>query len=239
MLIAIPVATDKGEDSVISEHFGYAPYYAFVKIEEDKIVSIDVEPNPFSQHGPGQIPGYMRGKGVEILIARGIGRKAIEYLNEYGIQVIRGAHGTVKEIVQDFLEGKLESVEYEPKERFHGEKPRRIAIPSTAGDPEAEIDQRFARAPYIAIFDEATGQFEFHENKEAEVHGAGPKMAQFLADKNVDVLITANVGTNAYEALRMAGIEVYLFQKGTIKEALEAFKEGKLSKVGGPTYPVE
>ena len=64
-------------------------------------------------------------------------------------------------------------------------------------------------------------------------------MAQFLADKGVDVLITANVGTNAYEALRMTGIEVYLFQKGTIKEALEAFKEGKLSKVGGPTYPIE
>ena len=239
MLIAIPVATDRGEDSAISEHFGRSPYYAFVKIEGDKIVSINIEPNPFSQHGPGQIPGYMREKGVDVLIVRGIGRKAIEYLNEYGIQVIRGAHGTIKEVVQNFLEGKLESVEYEPKERFHGRKPRRIAIPSTAEDPEAEIDQRFARAPYIAIFDEATGQFEFHENKEAEVHGAGPRMAQFLADKSVDVLITANVGTNAYEALRMAGIEVYLFQKGAIKEALEAFKEGKLSKVSGPTYSIE
>jgi len=64
-------------------------------------------------------------------------------------------------------------------------------------------------------------------------------MAQFLADKKVDVLITANVGTNAYEALRMAGIEVYLFKKGTVKEALKAFKEGKLPKISEPTHPME
>jgi len=238
MLIAIPVINDKGENSLISEHFGRAPYYAFVEVEKGKIISIHIEANPFSQHSPGQIPGYMKEKGVDTLIVMGIGHNTMEYLKEYGIKVIRGVQGTVKEIIQNFLENKLKNVEDESKCHFHNEKPKRIAIPATKKEPEADIDQRFARAPYITIFDEATNQFEFYENKEAEVHGAGPKMVQFLADKKVDVLITANVGTNAYEALRMAGIEVYLFKKGTVKEALKAFKEGKLPKISEPTHPM-
>ncbi|MDK2864894.1 MAG: hypothetical protein PWP37_1086 [Thermotogota bacterium] len=239
MIIAIPVASDKGLDSVISEHFGRAPYYAFVEVEDGEIISAKVEPNPFSEHGPGQIPGYMRGKGVHVLIARGIGHRAVEYLNEYGVRVVRGAHGTVKDVVRSFLQDELEDIEYEPAQHFHDRKPKRIAIPATTESPDAEVDQRFARTAYIAIFDEATGQFSFYKNTVAEAHGAGPRMAQFLADKGVDALIATNVGTNAYEALKMAGIEVYLFQGGTLTEAIEAFRNGALVKMGGPTRSME
>ncbi|WP_101510584.1 NifB/NifX family molybdenum-iron cluster-binding protein [Thermotoga sp. KOL6] len=239
MKIAIPVIKDEGLNSVISEHFGRAPYYAFIEVEDGKIVSVEVEPNPFIEHGPGQIPGYMKGKGVDVLIARGIGHRAVEYLNEYGIRVLRGAHGTVKELVESYLRGELKDSEYEPTEHFHSRKPKRVAIPVTSESLDAEIDQRFARASYIAIFDEATGEFNFHENTVAEAHGAGPRMAQFLADKGVDVLITANVGANAYEALKMAGIEIYLFQGKTLKGAIEAYKQGTLTKMSGPTHSVE
>ncbi|MCD6550906.1 NifB/NifX family molybdenum-iron cluster-binding protein [Thermotoga sp.] len=236
MIIAIPVATDEGLNSAVSEHFGRAPYYAFVKVENGKIVSLEVEPNPFPEHAAGELPAYMRKKNVDVLIVRGIGQRALRYLNEYGIQVIRGAQGTVEDAVKRFIQNQLKDTEYKPAEHFHNRPPRRIAIPATAENPDSEMDQRFARAAYIAIFDEATGQFSFYKNTVDEAHGAGPRMAQFLAEKKVDVLITANVGTNAYNALRMAGIEVYLFERGTVREALEAFREGKLERMGGPTH---
>ncbi|MCD6253823.1 MAG: NifB/NifX family molybdenum-iron cluster-binding protein [Thermotogae bacterium] len=235
MMIAIPVASNEDSNSVISEHFGRAPYYAFVKVEGGRIVSVEVEPNPFLEHAPGQLPGYMREKNVDVLIARGIGQRAAEHLNECGIQLVRGAQGTVRDVVEDFLQGQLKDTEYKPAERFHDREPKRIAIPAAAENPDSEMDRRFARAAYIAIFDEATGQFSFYKNTVTAAHGAGPRMAQFLADKKVNTLISANVGTNAYEALKMAGIEVYLFEGGTLKEAIKAFREGKLVQMSGPT----
>ncbi len=119
MVIAIPVETSEGITSVIAEHFGRAPYYAFVDVENGEIVSVKIEPNPIVEHAEGDLPNYMREKNVDVLIVRGIGQKAIRYLNSYGIKVIRGAQGTVETVVKNFIQGKLEDTEYEPKERFH------------------------------------------------------------------------------------------------------------------------
>ena len=119
MIIAIPVETSEGINSVIAEHFGRAPYYAFVNVENGKIVSVNVEPNPIIEHATGELPAYMREKNVDVLIVRGIGQKAISYLSEYGIQVIRGAQGTVENIVKNFIQGRLNDTEYEPEEHFH------------------------------------------------------------------------------------------------------------------------
>jgi len=118
MIIAIPVETSEGINSVIAEHFGRAPYYAFVNVENGKIVSVNVEPNPIIEHAAGELPAYMREKKVDVLIVRGIGQKAISYLSEYGIQVIRGAQGTVENIVKNFIQGRLNDTEYEPEETF-------------------------------------------------------------------------------------------------------------------------
>lgn len=43
MIIAIPVSENRGKDSPISEHFGRAPYFAFVKVKDNTIVDISVE----------------------------------------------------------------------------------------------------------------------------------------------------------------------------------------------------
>ncbi|MCD6449538.1 MAG: NifB/NifX family molybdenum-iron cluster-binding protein [Thermotogaceae bacterium] len=122
MIIAIPVETDEGMNSMIAEHFGRTPYYAFVKVEGGEIVSMEVEPNPLPEHAAGELPAYMHKRNVDVLIVRGIGQKALRYLNEYGIQVIRGAQGTVENVVKNFIQGQLNDTEYEPAEHFHNPK---------------------------------------------------------------------------------------------------------------------
>ena len=65
--------------------------------------------------------------------------------------------------------------------------------------------------------------------------GAGIHAAQTIANKGVKVLITGNVGPNAFRALSAAGIEIMTNASGTIIEVVEKFKKGELLKTGLPT----
>ncbi|PLV57189.1 NifB/NifX family molybdenum-iron cluster-binding protein [Thermotoga sp. SG1] len=106
MIIVIPVSENKGKDSPISEHFGRAPYFAFMKVEDGKILDIFVEENPFAQdHVAGAVPNFVRQKGADLVIARGIGKKAVSVFESSGVKVIRGASRTVEEVVRKYLSG--------------------------------------------------------------------------------------------------------------------------------------
>ncbi len=119
MKIAIPLIESRGENSMISEHFGHAPYFGFIELKEDGKYEVEVVKNPLESHGPGDIPNYLNKNNVNILIARGIGGRAIEFFNRLGIQVIRGAYGNVKELIEEFKANRLNDVEYQVKEKFH------------------------------------------------------------------------------------------------------------------------
>jgi len=119
MIIAVPVSENKGENSIISEHFGRAPYYAFVETEKDGIKSINVEENPFSSHDPGDIPSYLESKGTDVVITQGVGRRAKAYFEQLRIEVVTGANGTVEELAKAYINGSLRSVDYTPREKFH------------------------------------------------------------------------------------------------------------------------
>lgn len=54
-----------------------------------------------------------------MLITRGIGGRAIAFFEQLGIQVIRGASGTIEEIMTALKENILKDREYEVKEHFH------------------------------------------------------------------------------------------------------------------------
>ncbi len=121
MKIAIPTIDNNGLKSRISEHFGHSPFFAFVTVENNKIVSHEIEANPFKQHEPGDIPGYVKSKGADVIITRGMGGRARQFFETLGVHVITGASGTVEELVRTYIEGELSSVEYEPEDRgkFH------------------------------------------------------------------------------------------------------------------------
>ena len=117
--LAIPIGESKGLDSIVFEHFGRAPYFIFVDIENGKVTDFWVEENPAVEHAPGLIPKYLKDKGVDVVIVRGIGFRAVKNFEAYGIAVIRGAEGRVKDILERFLRGELADKPYTPKSRFH------------------------------------------------------------------------------------------------------------------------
>ena len=111
----------------------------------------------------------------------------------------------------------------------------KICVPSKGKDPSSEVDDRFARAEFFAIYDTDSGEYEFVENTIAGAHGAGPKVVQFLASKGVNVVIAYNVGMNAYSVIQESGISVYLAKGGTVEENVKAYLDGELKEFGGPT----
>ncbi|HPE67966.1 MAG TPA: NifB/NifX family molybdenum-iron cluster-binding protein [Thermotogota bacterium] len=120
-MIAIPVNEAKGFQATICEHFGHAPYFALVQVSEGKIGEVTNLANPFSQHGPGEIPEFLQRNGVDVIIARGMGQRAQQYFQRMGIQFVVGAAGTVESLVKDYLQNQLQSREYTPPDResFH------------------------------------------------------------------------------------------------------------------------
>jgi predicted Fe-Mo cluster-binding NifX family protein len=117
MKIAIPVEDNRGFDSEVCEHFGRAPFFAIVTLDGE--AKIEIIPSPFTSHGPGEIPKFLSEKGVDVILAMGIGRKAELFFNEFGIKVVRGASGKVGNLIREFLEGNITSVDYKPEGGCH------------------------------------------------------------------------------------------------------------------------
>jgi predicted Fe-Mo cluster-binding NifX family protein len=112
----------------------------------------------------------------------------------------------------------------------------KIAVSATAGNLDAMIDLRFGRCPYFLIVDSETMRFEVLPNAAlGAVGGAGIQAAQAVASKGVNVLITGNVGPNAFQALSAAGIKVVTGAFGTVREVVEKYKHGELKGTGAPT----
>ena len=109
----------------------------------------------------------------------------------------------------------------------------KIAVSATGNDLNADVDPRFGRCQYFVVVDPDSGTFEAIPNESAMASGgAGIQAAQTVSGMGVSVIITGNVGPNAHQTLTSAGIKIMVGAGGTIKEALERFKNGELSEAG-------
>jgi predicted Fe-Mo cluster-binding NifX family protein len=112
----------------------------------------------------------------------------------------------------------------------------KICVSAASNKMESPIDPRFGRCPYLVIVDSETMQFEAVLNMASgATGGAGIQAAQTIANKGAEVLITGNVGPNAFQALSAAGVKIVTGASGTVREAIEKYKRGELSETGAPT----
>lgn len=111
----------------------------------------------------------------------------------------------------------------------------RIAVTARGPGLDSEVDPRFGRAACFVVYDDATGAVEAVDNASAvgSAHGAGVKAAQLVADAGVSCVLTGDCGPRAYRALSAAGIAVWTGASGTVREALDAFREGRLESASG------
>jgi predicted Fe-Mo cluster-binding NifX family protein len=97
---------------------------------------------------------------------------------------------------------------------------------------DALTDPRFGRCSHFVIVDTDTMEHKVIENDAAIVSsGAGIRAAQAVTSENVDAIITGHVGPNAYSALEAAGIKMLTGSSGSVFDAVEDFKQGKLTSL--------
>ena len=109
-----------------------------------------------------------------------------------------------------------------------------VVVTANGADLDAPASPVFGRCPTYIFVDTATMEFEAVENPAiAATGGAGIQAAQFIVERGAQAVVTGNTGPNAFNVFRVANVPVYLFGGGTVRQAVDAYKAGRLSASGG------
>lgn len=112
MRIAFASEENLGLRSQLSSHFGRCPFYVFVDIENDEIKRVEVKENPFfNKHVPGAVPQFIAKEGANVMVAGGMGPRALDWFGRLNVQPITGTSGIIEEVLKDYLAGSLRGVE--------------------------------------------------------------------------------------------------------------------------------
>ena len=112
----------------------------------------------------------------------------------------------------------------------------KICVTSQGNNLESLVDPRFGRCQYFIIVDPKNLEFEAIENPSISAGGgAGIQSGQLMVNKGIEVVLTGNVGPNAFSTLQAAGIKIIVGVTGMVKEAVDKYKKGELKPTEGPS----
>ena len=107
MKIAIPTRND-----YVDEHFGHCDTYTIFEIEnQNTIKSKEVLKWSDGCGCKSNIVGTLKDMGVSTLLAGNMGRGALNVLLSSDMEVIRGCHGNIDQLVQEYLAGRLKDMD--------------------------------------------------------------------------------------------------------------------------------
>jgi predicted Fe-Mo cluster-binding NifX family protein len=110
--IVVPVSEEKGIDSQLSQHFGRAPFYAIIDLDDDGTVIGQGTISNTSEHfgGVGLPPDRILQLQPKALVTYGLGSKALGMFQAAGVAVLRTEANTVKEVVDAYKNGELQEL---------------------------------------------------------------------------------------------------------------------------------
>jgi predicted DNA-binding protein (UPF0251 family)/predicted Fe-Mo cluster-binding NifX family protein len=119
--------------------------------------------------------------------------------------------------------------------QYEGGKGMKIAITSADGTLEGKVDERFGRARKIILYDVETKEHSVVDNAMNlnAAQGAGIQAAQNVVRSGAQAIISGHFGPKAFQVIQMAGLDVYSAMNITVKEAIQSFESGKLTKLAG------
>jgi predicted Fe-Mo cluster-binding NifX family protein len=112
----------------------------------------------------------------------------------------------------------------------------RIIVTANGAGLDALASPIFGRCPTYVFVDTETMGFEAVDNPAVNASGgAGIQAAQFVVERGARAVLSGRVGPNALDVLQAANVPVYTFDGGTVRQAVEAFKAGRLPVTSGAT----
>jgi predicted Fe-Mo cluster-binding NifX family protein len=112
----------------------------------------------------------------------------------------------------------------------------KICITAQGDTLESQVDPRFGRCTYLIIADPETLDFECIANTAAQSGGgAGIQAAQLVSEKGVNAVLTGNVGPNAFQTLKAAGIDIITGVTGKVIDAITKYIKGDFKPISSAT----
>ena len=113
----------------------------------------------------------------------------------------------------------------------------KICITSNGPILDSFVDPRFGRCLYFIFVDSGKPE-KFEPVKNAGINamrGAGIQAAQTVVNQGAEVVISGNLGPNAFRVLSASGVKIYQARPGIkVRDALDAFKQGRLLEMAQP-----
>ena len=102
--VIVPTQNQQGLDARVAEHFGRAPYYTIVELDEnEEVSSVKTVPN-VGEHAGGM--GYSHDHILEYkptaLIVYGMGPRGLMTFQSAGVAVLKANADTVREVVSAY-----------------------------------------------------------------------------------------------------------------------------------------
>ena len=260
----IAISTD---DGFVSAHFGRCPFFTIAEIEENKLVNKEVIDNPghrpgflpqfLNEQGVKYIiaggmgmraTGLFADAGIETIV--GITGKVDDVIDQILKGTLKGGESLCKPgsgkgygIDKTECEHPEEKEQHKEEEKNVGSETKsasggKICITAQGNNLDAQIDPRFGRCQYFIIVNPATLEFEVIENVNiGATGGAGIQSAQLVVSKGAEVILTGNVGPNAFRTLQAAGLKIITGMMGSVKDAIERYKRGEITPIASATVP--
>lgn len=106
----------------------------------------------------------------------------------------------------------------------------KVYVPTLGrGDLDDCVSDHFGKAPTSTIVDLKTGEVEVILNTSVHMGRSGYP-PEIMREHGVDVMFYSGIGLRAIKMFEQLGIEVYVGAKGTVREAIEVWKAGKLQE---------
>jgi predicted Fe-Mo cluster-binding NifX family protein len=112
----------------------------------------------------------------------------------------------------------------------------KICISSDGDSIESIVNPRFGRCKYFLLIEDESMNVEPVENPAFSAGGgAGIQAAQLVVNKGAKVVLTGDVGPNAFQALNAAGVKIVTGAGGQVKDVIEKFRKGEFDFTGSPS----
>ncbi len=103
MRIAIPIAGER-----LAQHFGHCEKFALVDVDPVTRQTTASTEVAAPEHQPGLLPPWLKERGVNLIIAGGMGARAHSLFETVSIEVLTGAPAeTPATLVRQYLDGRL------------------------------------------------------------------------------------------------------------------------------------
>ncbi len=108
----------------------------------------------------------------------------------------------------------------------------KVLITAQGDSLDSEVDPRFGRARSFVVYDTDANTYTAVSNAQniQAAQGAGIQAGRTAVDTGARAVLTGNCGPKAFRVLQEAGIQVYVGVQGTVREAVEAFQRGSLTR---------